>query len=149
MAVTLRQARDVDLAAIVALLADDHLGSTRETTGDLAPYERALAALTADPNQFVLAAESNGQIVGTLQLTIVPGLARAGATRAIVEGVRVSAAERGEGIGVLMFDWVFDTARERGASLVQLTSDNSRVDAHRFYERMGFEPSHVGFKRAL
>jgi GNAT superfamily N-acetyltransferase len=145
----LRLAQTHDVAAIAALLADDVLGSNRETPDDVTPYLRAFELLTADSNQYVLVAELDGNVVGTLQLSIVPGLARMGAIRAIVEAVRVSNSDRGSGIGERMFEWAVAEARRRGATLMQLTSDVSRTDAHRFYVRLGFEPSHVGFKLRL
>lgn len=88
-------------------------------------------------------------MVGTLQLTVVPGLSRRGATRSIVEGVRIHAAERGSGLGTRLIEWAIEESRRQNCQLVQLTSDNTRTDAHRFYERLGFTASHVGFKLAL
>jgi GNAT superfamily N-acetyltransferase len=87
--------------------------------------------------------------VGTLQLTIIPGLSRRGATRSIIEAVRIHADERGSGLGTQLIEWAIDASRREGCHLVQLTSDKSRVDAHRFYERLGFEASHLGFKLQL
>ncbi|GJF34440.1 GNAT family acetyltransferase [Kitasatospora sp. NE20-6] len=145
----IRPATCADLPAVVALLADDPLGAARETPDDLAPYRAAFARITADPQQHLVVAERGGRTVGTLQLTLVPCLARRGATRAIIEAVRVHAEERGRGLGGHLVGWAVERARELGADLVQLTSDASRTDAHRFYERLGFTASHVGFKRAL
>ncbi len=138
-----------DVPAIVALLAADSLGAGRETPDDLAPYLAAFDRLAADPNQHLLVAERQGEVVGTLQLTVIPGLSRAGATRTVVEAVRVRSTERGLGLGTLLMEHAIEESRRLGASLVQLTSDSSRVDAHRFYERLGFTGSHVGFKLAL
>lgn len=138
-----------DLAAIVGMLADDPLGAQRESPDDLAPYLTALERLGADPNQHLVVAAREGRVVGTLQLTIVPGLSRRGSTRAIIEGVRIHADERGSGLGTRLIEWAIDTSRHEGCRLVQLTSDNTRTEAHRFYERLGFTASHTGFKLPL
>ncbi|MFD5416631.1 GNAT family N-acetyltransferase [Streptomyces sp. NPDC127069] len=146
---TIRPATEADLPAIVAMLADDPLGATRESPDDLAPYARALKRLTEDPHQNVVVAVRGERVVGTLQLTFVPGLSRRGSTRSIIEGVRIHADERGSGLGTRFIEWAVDRSREENCQLVQLTSDVSRTDAHRFYERLGFAPSHVGFKLQL
>ncbi|MEU3507529.1 GNAT family N-acetyltransferase [Streptomyces longwoodensis] len=138
-----------DVPAIVAMLADDPLGAHRESPDDLAPYVAALERLSSDPNQRLVVAIREGRVVGTLQLTLVPGLSRRGATRSIIEGVRVHADERGSGLGTRFIEWAIEESRAAGCQLVQLTSDRSRTDAHRFYERLGFEASHVGFKLQL
>ncbi|MGA4840851.1 GNAT family N-acetyltransferase [Streptomyces sp. G45] len=138
-----------DIPAIVAMLADDPLGSQRESLDDLTPYLAAYTRLAEDPNQNLVVAVREGRVVGTLQLTIIPGLSRKGATRSIIEGVRVHADERGSGLGTRFIEWAVEESRRQGCQLVQLTSDASRTDAHRFYERLGFEASHVGFKRQL
>ncbi|WP_340559621.1 GNAT family N-acetyltransferase [Streptomyces sp. GSL17-111] len=146
---TIRPATADDIADLVAMLADDPLGAARESPDDLAPYRAAFAAITADPQQHLVVAESAGRTVGTLQLTVVPGLSRRGASRALVEAVRVHRDERGSGLGSELIGWAVDEARRLGCRLVQLTSDASRTDAHRFYERLGFTASHVGFKLTL
>ncbi|MEU3292131.1 GNAT family N-acetyltransferase [Streptomyces longwoodensis] len=138
-----------DVPAIVAMLADDPLGAQRESPDDLAPYVAALERLSSDPNQRLVVAVREGRVVSTLQLTLVPGLSRRGATRSIIEGVRVHADERGSGLGTRFIQWAIEESRAAGCQLVQLTSDRSRTDAHRFYERLGFEASHVGFKLQL
>ncbi|MBX9360006.1 GNAT family N-acetyltransferase [Streptomyces sp. WAC04114] len=138
-----------DVPAIVAMLADDPLGAQRESPDDLAPYLSALERLSADPNQRLVVAVREGRIVGTLQLTIVPGLSRRGATRSIVEGVRIHADERGSRLGTELIEWAIEVSRGQGCQLVQLTSDKTRADAHRFYERLGFTGSHTGFKLQL
>ncbi|MFH8726277.1 GNAT family N-acetyltransferase [Streptomyces termitum] len=145
----IRPAARTDLPAIVAMLADDPLGALRESPDDLAPYRAAFARLADDPNQRLVVAERDGKVVGTLQLTIVPGLSRRGATRSIIEGVRIHSEERGSGLGTLLVEWAVEESRRLECTLVQLTSDATRTDAHRFYERLGFEASHLGFKRAL
>ncbi|WP_037856261.1 GNAT family N-acetyltransferase [Streptomyces sp. NRRL S-340] len=145
----IRAAVAEDVPAIVALLADDPLGALRESPDDLAPYLAALERLRADPNQHLVVALRDGRVVGTLQLSVVPGLSRRGATRSIIEGVRVHADERSNGLGTRLIQWAIDTSRREGCRLVQLTSDRTRTDAHRFYERLGFEASHVGYKLSL
>ncbi|WP_399927098.1 GNAT family N-acetyltransferase [Streptomyces kanamyceticus] len=138
-----------NLPAIVAMLADDPLGATRESPDDLTPYVAAFQRLADDPNQRLVVAVREGRVVGTLQLTIVPGLSRKGATRSIIEGVRVHADERGSGLGTRFIEWAIEESRRHGCQLVQLTSDATRTDAHRFYERLGFSASHLGFKLQL
>ncbi|MGV9449751.1 N-acetyltransferase family protein [Streptomyces sp. NPDC003635] len=138
-----------DIPAIVAMLADDPLGAQRESPDDLTPYLPALERLRLDPNQHLMVAERAGRVVGTLQLTIIPGLSRKGATRSIIEAVRIHADERGSGLGTRFIEWAVEESRRQDCQLVQLTSDASRTDAHRFYERLGFTASHVGFKLTL
>ncbi|MEU5765760.1 GNAT family N-acetyltransferase [Streptomyces asoensis] len=145
----IRAAAPGDVPAIVAMLADDPLGAQRESPDDLSPYLAALERLSADPNQRLVVAVREGRVVGTLQLTIVPGLSRRGSTRSIIEGVRVHADERGSGLGTRFIEWAIEESRRENCQLVQLTSDNARTDAHRFYERLGFVASHVGFKLQL
>ncbi|MCX4714699.1 GNAT family N-acetyltransferase [Streptomyces virginiae] len=146
---TIRSATEADVPAIVAMLADDPLGAARESPEDLTPYLAALKRLTGDPNQHLVVAVRADRVVGTLQLTIVPGLSRKGATRSIIEGVRVHADERGGGLGTRFIEWAVEKSRAENCALVQLTSDATRTDAHRFYERLGFTASHVGFKLQL
>ncbi|MCX5559003.1 GNAT family N-acetyltransferase [Streptomyces sp. NBC_00038] len=138
-----------DVPAIVAMLADDPLGAERESPDDLTPYLAALERLNGDANQHLVVAVRGGRVVGTLQLTVIPGLSRKGATRSVIEGVRVHADERGSGLGTRLIEWAIDESRRQDCQLVQLTSDVTRTDAHRFYERLGFTASHVGFKLPL
>ncbi|MGW4208694.1 N-acetyltransferase family protein [Lentzea sp. NPDC004789] len=145
---TIRRATAADVDPIVAMLADDPLGATRETPGDPA-YLKAFEVIDADPHQFLAVADLDGEVVGTLQLTFTSGLSRLGLTRATVEAVRVRSDQRGAGLGERLMRWAIDEARARGCGLVQLTTDASRVDAHRFYERLGFTASHVGMKLPL
>lgn len=145
---TIREAGEADLAAIAALLADDGLGRGRES-GDPAIYRAAFARMSAQPGNVYLVAEAGGRVAGCLQYTVIHGLSRAGAARAQVEGVRVAADFRGQRIGEAMMQAAIDRARAEGCALVQLTTDRRRGDAHRFYERLGFEASHVGMKLAL
>ncbi|MBR8744104.1 GNAT family N-acetyltransferase [Nocardiopsis sp. MG754419] len=146
---TIERARVEDVPAIVALLADDPLGAGRETPDDLDPYLRAFAVIDADPHQYLAVARRDGRVVGTLQLPLLPGLSRTATTRAQVEGVRVHADERGGGLGTALLRWAEHEAERRGCALLQLTTDATREDAHRFYERLGYEASHVGFKKTL
>ncbi|MEU7720347.1 GNAT family N-acetyltransferase [Streptomyces tibetensis] len=145
----IRAATTDDIPAIVAMLADDPLGAQRESPDDLTPYLAALERLSTDPNQHLVVAVREGRVVGTLQLTIIPGLSRRGATRSIIEGVRIHADERGSGLGTQLIEWAIEESRNEGCQLVQLTSDKTRADAHRFYERLGFTASHTGFKLQL
>jgi GNAT superfamily N-acetyltransferase len=150
--VTLRAARREDVPAIVALIAADQLGATRDGVrdeADLAAYLSAFEAIDADPAHILAVAESDGQLVGTMQLSFLPGLARRGSARAQIEAVRVADSTRGSGLGGAMMAWAIDEARRRGCALMQLTSDKSRTDAHRFYLRLGFVASHEGMKLAL
>jgi len=148
----LRRARANDIDAILGLLADDPISAARGDRADAADrpaYERAFAAIDSDPAQQLLVATIDDVVVGTMQLTVIPGLARVGASRLQIEAVRVRSDQRGQGIGATMIQWAVAQAPALGTSLVQLTSDAARVDAHRFYERLGFTASHVGFKLSV
>jgi GNAT superfamily N-acetyltransferase len=147
----MRRATTADLPAIVGLLADDSLGSTRERA-DLpldGRYLEAFARIDADPRQMLMVATLAEDIVGCLQLSFIPGLSRLGSQRALIEGVRVAATLRGHGIGEVMIRWAKEEALRHGCRILQLTTDRSRQDAHRFYERLGFVASHVGMKLDL
>ena len=146
--VSFRRAESADVAGVVALLADDPLGRSRESL-ELAPYLAAFEAIDADPGQLLLIGESAGRVVATFQLSFIPGLARGGALRAQIEAVRVAESARGPGLGSAMIEWAIEEARRRGCALVQLTTDKSRVEAHHFYERLGFVASHEGMKLGL
>lgn len=147
----IRNAVRQDVPSIVALLADDPLGKRREDVGgsDLAGYFAAFEAIDADANNELLVALNSDRIVGTLQITYAPGLSRRGAWRATLEGVRVAAELRGQGIGRALVIEAIERARARGCRLVQLTSDLSRVEAGRFYEALGFSHTHAGMKLAI
>ena len=149
--VHIRTARRDDVPAIVHLLADDTFGASREQPTDPLPqaYWDAFDAISIQGGNELLVAEANGEVVGCLQLTVIPGLARRGALRMQIEAVRVHESHRSTGLGAAMMRWAVDDARLRGCALVQLTSDKTRTDAHRFYERLGFTPSHEGFKLLL
>jgi ribosomal protein S18 acetylase RimI-like enzyme len=145
--VTIRRARRDDVGVIVAMLADDPLGSGRERIEDPLPpcYFRAFEALDRDPNiQLVVAEDGDGAVVGCLQLCILPGLSSQGASRGLIDDVRVASHCRSRGIGEQMVQWAVAEARAKGCKLVELFTHNTRVDAHRFYKRLGFQPSHVG-----
>ncbi|MEU6488720.1 GNAT family N-acetyltransferase [Streptomyces sp. NPDC046887] len=145
----IRPARRSDLPDIVAMLADDPLGARRESPEDLTPYTTAFERLAKDPAQQLVVAVREGRVIGTLQLTVIPGLARRGALRSVIEAVRIHADARGSGLGAQLIEWAVAESRRQGCQLVQLTSDATRTDAHRFYQRLGFEASHVGFKMTL
>ncbi len=148
---TCRRAASNDLAALVALLADDPIGSGRESTGTpLDPcYAEAFAAIDRDPNQLLAVTDRDGQVIGVLQLSFIPGLTRRGMWRGQIEGVRVAAGERGGGIGRAMIEWAIEECRQRGCGMVQLTSDKRRAGAHGFYEALGFRATHEGYKLSL
>ena len=147
----IREARCQDLLAIVRLLADDPLGAAREDASEplAAAYQHAFDVMATSPwtEQFV--AERDGSVVACAQLTVMPGLSLRGMTRAEIEGVRVAAALRGQGVGERLIRHLVERARERGCGLVQLTSNRTREEALRFYERLGFRASHVGLKLPL
>ncbi len=147
----LRPAMRADVPAIVRMLADDPLGRTRERDEEPLPesYWRAFEAIDASPHDTLAVAEGDGQVVGTLQLTFLPGLSYQGGWRAQIEGVRVDASVRGLRIGQRMVEWAVERAREHGCQLVQLSTDKQRADAKRFYERLGFVASHEGMKLRL
>ncbi|WFE39142.1 GNAT family N-acetyltransferase [Micromonospora sp. WMMD998] len=147
--VIFREAVRADLPAVLALLADDVLGRTRDLPEVDAAYERAFADLDADPRNHLIVADDGGELVGCLQITYIPGLGRHGAERSLIEAVRVRSDRRGRGLGRAMMRWAIDRARERGCALVQLTTDKRRADAHRFYVGLGFAASHEGMKLAL
>ncbi len=147
--ITFRRATLADVPAIVGLLADDTFGAQRESPDDLAVYEEAFGRVNADPGQLQLVGERDGVLLATAQITFIPGISRRGATRAIVEAVRVAGTERGAGLGTTMMRWILDECRAHGCDLVQLTSAVEREEAHRFYRKLGFTQSHAGFKYQL
>jgi ribosomal protein S18 acetylase RimI-like enzyme len=145
--VTVRRARRDDVAAVVGMLADDPLGSGRERLEDPLPpsYFRAFDAVDRSPDiQLVVAEDASGAVVGCLQLCILPGLSSQGASRALIEDVRVASQCRSRGIGEQLVQWAMAEARARGCKLVELLTHHTRVEAQRFYKRLGFAPSHVG-----
>jgi len=148
MTLAIRPATLADVPAIVALMADDHNGATREDPRlPLDPaYETAFHQVDTDPHQALAVAERDGRVVGTLQVTLIPGLAFKGALRGQIESVRIASDLRGQGLGRQFIDWAVEHCRTAGCRFVQLTSQANRPDAHRFYERLGWEQSHLGFK---
>jgi GNAT superfamily N-acetyltransferase len=146
--VRFRSAKRGDILAIVAMLAEDKLSAQRERFERPLPgaYYAAFEAIAADPNQELIVAELDGEVVGTLQLMYLPSISYQGRTRAQVESVRVLERLRGHGIGAEMMKWAIERARQHGCHLMQLTSHKSRADAHRFYEKLGFTASHIGMK---
>ena len=145
--ITIRHARRDDVGVIVAMLADDPLGSGRERLEDPLPasYFRAFEALEhASHIQLVVAQDQDGAVIGCLQLCILPGLSSQGASRGLIEDVRVAAHCRSRGVGEKIVQWAVAEARAKGCALVELLTHNTRVDAQRFYARLGFQPSHVG-----
>jgi len=149
--ITFRSAVAADLEHIVGLLADDELGSSRESAS--LPLDQryldAFAAIEADTNQQLVVAVAGTQVVGTLQLSFIPGVARRGAWRGMIEAVRIAAPYRSAGLGQQMFEWAIARCQAKGCSLVQLTTDKTRLDAHRFYEKLGFINTHEGYKLVL
>lgn len=141
-----REATRVDVPAVVALLADDVLGHGRESA-DLAPYLAAFDAMQEEGGNRLIVAEQDGRVVACYQLTLISGLSLTAARRAQVEGVRVAADLRGRGLGAALM--ANAEARTAGCQLIQLTTNATRTDAHRFYARLGFTPSHIGFKKPL
>jgi ribosomal protein S18 acetylase RimI-like enzyme len=145
--VSIRHARRDDVATIVAMLADDPLGSARERIEDPLPtsYFNAFEAVDRDPNiQLVVAENGDGEVIGCLQLCILPGLSSQGASRALIEDVRVASHCRSQGIGEQMVRWAVTEAREKNCKLVELLTHNTRVDAQRFYVKLGFQQNHKG-----
>jgi len=150
--VNFRLAEPQDLAAVIQLLADDALGMSRE---DVPPsthdqpaqvYLDAFADIQRDARNELIVAELGGEVVGCLQLTYIPGLSRRGAERGQIESVRVKRDLRGHGLGQKLFQWAIERARDKNCALVQLTTDAARTEAHAFYQRLGFTPSHTGMK---
>ena len=149
--ITMRTARREDVPAIVRLLADDMLGAKRERVEEpvAANYLRAFDEIAADPGNELLVAVRGDEVVGCLQLTIIPGLSRVGMKRGQLESVRVGSRHRGARVGEQLVLEAIARARAAGCGLVQLTSDSSRTDAQRFYQRLGFVATHVGMKLSL
>ncbi len=148
MKIGFREASRSDIARLVALLADDELGATREDNSKpLNPrYLDAFAAIDKDPNNELIVVEKADELVGMMQLTFIPYLTHTGSWRCLIEGVRVARSHRGKGAGRRMIEWVIERARERQCGIVQLTSDKQRPEALRFYRSLGFNATHEGFK---
>ena len=146
-----RRARLADVPAIVAMLADDDLGKTREDLSEplASSYAAAFQAIDSDPNQLLAVAERGGEVVGCLQITFLPGLSRKGMWRGQIESVRIASSIRGSGLGRRMIGWALEECRTRNCGIVQLSTVKSRKDALRFYESLGFVASHEGMKLTL
>jgi len=146
--ISFRTALITDLPAIIDLLADDELGSQRETVSDPVDgrYIAAFNAIEADSNQQLVVATAGETVVGTLQLSFVPGISRRGSWRGQIEAVRIAAPFRSAGVGRQMFEWAIAQCKAKGCNVVQLTTNKTRPDAHRFYEKLGFVNSHEGYK---
>lgn len=146
-----REAEEADLPQLVEMLANDQLGNKREdfSTPINPAYSEVLIKITADPNNELMVVESEGNIVGMLQITFIPYLTHQGSWRCLIEGVRIHKNHRGEGLGTQFFKWAINRAKQKGCKIVQLTSDKQRPDAIRFYKNLGFEASHEGFKLKL
>lgn len=149
--VLFRSARREDVREIVRMLADDDLGSRRESDQDPLPeaYYGAFDQIDRDPNHQLVVAERDGEVIGTLHMMFLPSLSYQGGLRAQVESVRVDRKHQSRGIGSEMMKWAIDCAKQRGAHIMQLTTHKTREDAHRFYERLGFQKSHQGMKLNL
>ena len=145
----LRDATAADLPAILAMLAEETIPPGREADSSDPRYVAAFEAIDSDPNQRLIAAELDGRVVGTMQLSFLPGLSFIGSWRGLIEAVRIVADLRGQRLGERMILWAVDQCRARDCKLVQLTSSAARADAHRFYARLGFVQSHVGMKLHL
>lgn len=148
MELTFREAERDDLERIVELIADDAVAATRTGTYGAA-HVAGFEAVAASPDNELVVVESDGAVIGVMQLTFIPGISRNGASRLLVEAVRVDSALRGQGIGRLMMEHAHERGRARGCALAQLTSDKQRPEAHRFYRNLGYEQSHEGFKLPL
>lgn len=146
-----RRARDRDLKDIICLLTDDELGKQREKLSTTIPssYQNAFHRIDADPNQFLMVVEADGVIIGTCHLTLMPSLTFQGGLRMNVEAVRIATNYRGEGVGEWMIQQVVSLSRKEGCKIIQLTTDKQRVDAKRFYEKLGFHATHEGMKMQL
>ena len=148
MDLNFRKATKYDIPNLVALLADDDLGATREDTSMPVNqrYIDSFNSIDKDPNNELTVVESNSELVGMLQLTFIPYLTHTGSWRCLIEGVRISSNYRGQGMGTRFINWSVERATEMNCSIVQLTSDKQRPDALRFYESLGFQATHEGFK---
>ena len=149
----IRIATRADVPAVLHLLADDEISRARGF-GDApeqmdAGIRAAFEAIDADERNELIVAELDGEVIGTCQLTFIPGLSRGGAERLLIEAVRIRSDQRGRGLGGDLIRWAVERARARGCRMVQLTTDKRRTDAHRFYANLGFEASHEGMKLAL
>ncbi|WP_421763078.1 GNAT family N-acetyltransferase [Ekhidna sp.] len=144
----IRKAIETDIPAIVSLLASDALGSERENYTLPIPesYIKAFQNITSNSNQYLIVVEDADEIIGTAQLSLIPYMTYQGGIRAQIEAVRIKSDRRGSGIGEQLFKWMISKAKDKGAHLIQLTTDKKRPEALRFYEKIGFLASHEGLK---
>lgn len=151
MEIKFRQATREDLPEIVRMMSDDFLGATRERCENPLPesYVKAFEEIESDKNNELIVAEIDGETVGTLQITFTPSISFQGGKRATVESVRVDEKFRNQGIGAALINWVIERAKEKNCVFLQLTTNNERIDSHRFYERLGFKGTHLGMKLYL
>lgn len=151
MEIHFRQASIEDIPTLVEMLSDDELGAMREDHSFPVnqSYLNAFLSIEQDPNNELMVVENNANIIGMLQLTFIPYLTHTGSWRCLIEGVRIHSNYRGRGLGTAFFEWAIKRAKDRGCSIVQLTSDKKRSEALHFYEKLGFKPTHEGFKLKL
>ncbi|WHA40058.1 GNAT family N-acetyltransferase [Agrobacterium larrymoorei] len=147
----IREAREEDVPALAALFAADEIGGHGDTTDEAAlpDYLAAFRAIAMSPNETLYVGELDGAVVGTFQTAVLTKLVGRGAVSMVIEAVQTREDMRGRGIGAIMIRYCIEEARKRGLSTVQLTSNAARIDAHRFYERLGFEKRHFGFRMKL
>lgn len=148
MAVSFRDATRADVPFVVAMLADDMLGRQREAAA-LESYLAAFDAMQAENGNLLIVGQDRGQVIACYQLTLISGLSLAAARRALLEGVRVADSHRGQGVGQALIADAESRARVAGCTLLQFTTNKARKDAHRFYDRLGFTASHIGYKKPL
>lgn len=149
--IVIRHAEARDVPALAALFADDGVGGHGDTTDPAAlpEYEAAFERISRSPNDALYVAELDGAVVGTFQTTLITNMTARGATSLTIEAVQTRVDLRGRGIGAAMIEFAIERARDQHVRLVQLSSNNKREAAHRFYRRLGFEQSHAGFKMKL
>jgi len=146
---TVREAGPADLGDVLRLLREDVIREVEESSEVTPGHRAALDQIIAEPHSAVLVGEMNGQIVSTCQVSWLRHLIYDGGLVCQIESVRTAPTARGRGYGRQLMEWVIADARRRGCARVQLTTNAARVDARRFYERLGFAASHIGMKLYL
>lgn len=151
MSFHIRDATESEISTIIELSMAGAIEANRFPDFDANEpgYVAAFRAIAADANHRLVVVEDQGELIGTMQISFIPGLPGGGAWRGQLENVHIRADYRGRGIGAMLTDWAVDRCREKGCKMVQLTSNKKRKDAHRFYARLGFEATHEGFKMKL
>jgi GNAT superfamily N-acetyltransferase len=146
-----REALETDIPYLVQMLSDDGLGAIREDNSSPINqnYLKAFHNIEQDPSNELVVVENRGEVVGMLQLTFIPYLTHIGSWRCLIEGVRIHSKHRGKGLGSEFFEWAIERAKIKKCNIIQLTSDKQRLDALRFYENLGFEATHEGFKMKI